>query len=220
MINENTSKNIDYGVKTALQIIGSSGQGVRQKDLEKLLGIPHDDFMRIIKKMVKIKGFSRYQIERHGAAESYLLQYDMDGKQNDIKLNKTLNIKELTRKMVDQYIIRHKIIHKQLRKRLTSEYLKSNSITKLLHANPEYTKINIMDHVITDKRLPLKLKKLENDGALHSNVNCSLYIALYAVNYYEWDGQNDTEDDVINLAKSISIYLQKNKEINQEFILN
>ena len=108
MINENTSKNIDYGVKTALQIIGSSGQGVRQKDLEKLLGIPHDDFMRIIKKMVKIKGFSRYQIERHGAAESYLLQYDMDGKQNDIKPNKTPNIKELTRKMVDQYIIRHK----------------------------------------------------------------------------------------------------------------
>ena len=80
--------------------------------------------------------------------------------------------------------------------------------------------LKLMDHVITDKRLPLKLKKLENDGALHSNVNCSLYIALYAVNYYEWDGQNDTEDDVINLAKSISIYLQKNKEINQEFILN
>ena len=213
-----TSDDIENMIEPVLKMIESNKKGVRQTELEKLLVMSRDDFMKLIKKMVKIKGFSRHQIEKYTNNENYILQYIPVNLQNDVQSDKLEDIEKISIMMVDCYILRHKTIHKQLQKRLTMEFLKSKSIQKLLYQNPEYTKINIMDHAITDERLPSKLKKLENEGALHSNTDCSLYIALYAVNHYEWDGQKNNEKNVIDLATSISKYLQKNKELNQKFV--
>ena len=206
-------------VKNALILLSMNDKGVRQTHMKTLLSIQHNrDLINLIRKLHKVEGFSRYTMLNEDNTEEYLLQYhpnnDQDKKQS---LNSTDEIKKLSKIMVDQYIKRHETVNKQLRKRLTNEFLESKSLMSVLYGNPEYPKIAIMRHIITDERLPLELKKLENEGVLHTNIECSLYIALFAVNHYEWNGQSDIKNNVINLALSISKYLREDEELDQKF---
>ena len=55
-----------------------------------------------------------------------ILQYIPVNLQNDVQSDKLEDIEKISIMMVDCYILRHKTIHKQLQKRLTMEFLKSN----------------------------------------------------------------------------------------------
>ena len=99
------------------------------------------------------------------------------------------DIGTLAQQMVNEHIANKTEIQKHLRQRLTKEFVELRSMSKVIKNNSEVTKDAIKQHVRTSMRLPLELKRLENEGNLHPNPDCSLQIALFAVNYYEWDGK-------------------------------
>ena len=127
------------------------------------------------------------------------------------------DIGTLAQQMVNEHIANKTEIQKHLRQRLTKEFVELGSMSKVIKNNSEVTKDVIKQHVRTSMRLPLELKMLENEGNLHPNPDCSLQIALFAVNYYEWDGKKKNEKNVMQLAQSLSIYVNKNINLNQIF---
>ena len=129
----------------------------------------------------------------------------------------TQDIGTLAQQMVNEHIANKIEIQKHLRQRLTREFVELRSMAKVIKNNPEITKDVIKQHIRTSLRLPLELKKLENEGNLHSDPDCSLQIALFAVNYYKWNRKKNDEKKVIRMAKSISRYVNKNKDLNQIF---
>ena len=127
------------------------------------------------------------------------------------------DIGTLAQQMVNEHIANKTEIQKHLRQRLTKEFVELGSMSKVIKNNSEVTKDAIKQHVRTSMRLPLELKRLENEGNLHPNPDCSLQIALFAVNYYEWDDKKKNEKNVIQLAQSLSMYVNKNNNLNQIF---
>ena len=59
--------------------------------------------------------------------------------------------------------------------------------------------------------------KIEEEGGLHPNHECSIKIALFATDHFNWDGQKNKEKDVVSLALAISKHLQSDLELNQIF---
>ena len=125
-------------------------------------------------------------------------------------------IKDITQKMVAEHVRWKYNIHKKLKIELIDSYLKHKSMKKVYNEFSIYTKQKIRLHLVTNMRLPPKLKEIEQSGGLHSDPTCSITIALYAVDYYNWDGDGD-ENKIIELAKFISKYLQTDVKLNNIF---
>ncbi len=123
----------------------------------------------------------------------------------------------LTEQMINEYAASKQNISKDIRRQLVKEFVESRSIQKIIDSNPSMSKKKIQQHVITNLRLPKNLREMENAGALHSNPECSLHIALFAVNHYNWDGDMNSQDAVTELALSISKYLYQDRNLNQAF---
>jgi hypothetical protein len=126
-------------------------------------------------------------------------------------------IEKRTYEMVENYLRLKKNINTELRRKVTREFVKSRSLSKIYEEYPNELTEKIRYHVITDLRLPEKLRLLENEGGLHTNTRCSLAIAMYATDYFHWDDKKMDEDKIIDLAKSISKYLKTDNYINQLF---
>ena len=125
-------------------------------------------------------------------------------------------IKDMTYKMVAEYIHWKTNINKKLKIELIDSYIKHKSMKKVYSEFSMYPKLKIRLHLVTNMRLPSKLKAIESSGGLHSDPTCSITIALYAADYYGWDGDNN-EEDIITLSKSISKYLQTDHNLNKTF---
>ena len=127
------------------------------------------------------------------------------------------DIESIVCEMINEYSTNSTFINKELRQRLTREYVESGSMKTIVKKNSALSKERIKRHVRTSMRLPEKLRDMENGGQLHSSPDCSLQIALFATNRYDWDGNEKDKDVVISCARVISEYLSKNKEIDAVF---
>lgn len=110
---------------------------------------------------------------------------------------------ELTRQMMEEHVANKREIDKPLQERLTREFLKSKSIAEVIGNHPDIPREKIKRHVRSPLRLPLELRRL-NEGGLHPDPMLSLHIALFAVNYHDWDGDEDATEHVLRAAKSIA----------------
>ena len=130
-------------------------------------------------------------------------------------------IQTISREMVNEYLDDKYTINKSLKIQYIDEYRIHKSVAKVieLHSATGSTRKEgeIKRHLITGLRLPAELRKLEEEGGLHANYGCSKKIALFATDYFSWDGQKNKEKDVVNLAVAISEYLQSDLELNQKF---
>ena len=130
-------------------------------------------------------------------------------------------IQTISREMVTEYLNYKRTIDKSRKIKLIDEYLIHKSVAKVieLHSATGSTRREgeIKRHLITGLRLPAELRKLEEEGGLHPNHECSIKIALFATDHFNWDGQKNKEKDVVNLALAISEYLQSDLELNQIF---
>ncbi len=124
-------------------------------------------------------------------------------------LIKKTQIHELTKQMIAEYIKKKGQRNKSLKQRLTIEFVKGKSISEICKSNPEYSKNEILNHIITDKRLPAELKKMENEQYFDSDTKISLAVPLFAVDYYQWEGKKKDEQKVIDLAVAIKKHLGK-----------
>ena len=125
------------------------------------------------------------------------------------------NIDIIAQQMIDNYSKRNKL-DKNLQRNLTNEYLESRSIKSIIKNHPDIPKANILQHLKTPLRLPKRLKEL-NETGLHSDPKYSLHIALFATDYYEWDSRGgDTEDKVVDLAKTLAVHVNTNMPKNKQ----
>ena len=130
-------------------------------------------------------------------------------------------IQIISKEMVTKYLNYKRTIDKSRKIKLIDEYLIHKSVAKVieLHSATGSTRREgeIKRHLITGLRLPAELRKLEEEGGLHPNHECSINIALFATDHFNWDGEKNKEKDVVNLALAISEYLQSDLELNQTF---
>ncbi len=213
-------------ITKSLPLIKSNPNGVYLNYLRIILKISKEEMNNLLIRLIRIDDVTKNEIKRDGKTFEILLRYNTLDRDHDthrqIQSNQHLQNKESTNDI--KYIVRHMINQyasknqsKHLQYRLTQEYMQSGSIKDVIKNNPNFSKTEIMNHIKSANRLPAELKKLEIEGRLHFNPRCSLHIALYAVNYYEWDGEESNKDNVINLALSITKYLTENKDLNQLF---
>jgi hypothetical protein len=139
------------------------------------------------------------------------------GKYYPNKKFKKKQINELTKQMIDKYIKQTSQRNEQLRQRLTIEFVNGKSISEICKSNPEYSKNEILNHIITDKRLPAELKKMENEQYFDSDTKISLAVPLFAVDYYQWEGEKKDEQKVIDLAVEIKECLTNNPKLRDVF---
>ena len=126
------------------------------------------------------------------------------------------NIRMLTEKMINEQAV-SKNMNKNLKIRLTTEFVESRSMRKIIENNPSLLKEEIKRYVRTSLRLPEALRMMENAGYLHPDPECSLQIALFAVNHYDWDGEKQDEDKVTELAQAVSKCVNSDPQLRDIF---
>jgi len=124
-------------------------------------------------------------------------------------------IRILSERMINEYAISR--IDKALKRRLTAEFVNLRSMKKIMENNPHLSKEETKLHVRTSLRLPETLRLMENAGHLHPDPECSLQIALFAVNYHDWDGEKRDEEKTVRLAQEISRFLTSNMRMRDAF---
>jgi hypothetical protein len=217
-------------IDKSLRLIKSAQSGAYMSDIRMLLEISQEEMSRIATRIVRVDGISKNEILHDGILHDVLFKYDESVENNpsmhadEPKENPNTkpddaehDIKSLVIQMIDEYSTNRIDISKHLRQRLTKEFVESGSMETVAKNNPQFSEIQIMRHVRTSMRLPEKLREMENNGALHSDPECSLQIALFTVNYHKWNGDAKEQDVVIDLALSISKYLSQHLSINQIF---
>lgn len=242
----NKKQNIDeinQLISEALIIIRKNSSGVHKKILEQKLMMTEEEFEKFLPKLLRIEdiveeddGHSNVFLKSIENNDERVIQEqstDVEKIRNEIKeLKKRASeriekekierehapeIEKITMKMIQNHLHWKRNISKELKRKVISEFVEFRSLTKIYDLHPNDTAERIRSHIITDLRLPSELKKLENEGAMHPNLVCSLAIALYATDYFHWDGKKQDEGKIIDLAKSISKYLKSDKYINQLF---
>ena len=118
--------------------------------------------------------------------------------------------------MINEHAVNNRI-NKTLRQRLTMEFIDSKSMRKIIEDNSSFSKEVIKQHVRTSLRLPEELRLMENAGHLHPDPECSLQIALFAVNHNDWDGEKQNEGKVTQMAQAISKCVSTDMHLRDAF---
>ena len=227
-----TTAEINNWITYALILIRSRPNGILQNEIQKLLSISNENIEELIPKLLRIEDILSEEIRREGILINRILKpsnnYQKPSTSKKVKevihekvenvLSKSNDeIKNVTFKMITEYIYWKNNISKKFKIELIDSYLKYKSISKVYEKFSSHTKQRIRLHLVTDLRLPPKLKTIENSGGLHSNPTCSIVIALYATDYFNWDGEDEKVEKIIELARAISNYLQSDSNLNKLF---
>ena len=211
---EKSLDRINYFIAKAQSLIKSKAEGIYTKDLTALLDIPQEEVPDLVTRLVRIDGMSKQEIRHHDILLDTLLRYDDDV---NSEVHTIDNVELLARQVINEHAANKKYINNFLRRRLTEEFVGSRSMAKVIRDNPEFSKTDIMKHVRTSLRLPEQLREMESQGELHSDPECSLQIALFAVNYYEWDNQRQDEEKVTQMAQAISKCIHADVKLREAF---
>ena len=162
-----------------------------------------------------INNFIKYTFEQ--TPESITVEKKESDRDKKKESDRDKKIKIMVQVMIKEYIRDKYSRNKQLKQRLTIEFVKGASISEICKSNPEYSKNEILNHIITDKRLPAELKEMENEQYFDSDKEISLAIPLFAVDYYQWEGAKKDEQKVIDLAVEIKECLTNNPKLRETF---
>jgi len=204
-------------ISKSLMLIRKNSVGIYETSLLEELKISENEFKLIIPKLSRLEDIVEEIEDWDGFSKKVLKSVKVKEITKINTTNDTSEIKKITYKMVQEYIHHKNYINRKLKLELISAYQKHKSLSKIYEMYPNETQEKIRRHIITDIRLPLELKDLENAGGLHPNVTCSITIALYATDYFNWHGKKEDEGKILNLSKSISEYLSSDEYLNQLF---
>jgi len=211
----------------ALWLIEKNSAGIYEHVLQQELRVSDREFEQILPRLLRLDNIVE-NVEGEGIHKRKFLRSNIHDKISKEKSNdprqeleippqQVGNIGHLALKMVEDHIRWKNNINIELKRELIFAYQKENSLEKLFEKYPNITKEKIRQHLFTDLRLPLSLKKVENEGGLHPNPTCSIVIALYATDYFNWDGKKENEREILELAKSLSYYLKKDNSLDLKF---
>jgi hypothetical protein len=106
---------------------------------------------------------------------------------------------------------KRKKIEPALIKQLVKAYISSSSVKDVCKKHPWIDEEKIRRHLPTPARFPVELQK--NAHNLLADPESSMAIAMYAVDYYNWDGGKSTSDKVVKLALKLKIGFEKNNDL-------
>ncbi len=215
-----TSRNVDRLnelIAAALQMIAANPNGVYLGDLKRTLGISDAEEARLLPRLTRIDGIAKSEILYGGTLLDILLKYEPQPKPAGTETGAEPDIGRITGEMVMEHISNQRHVIKELRQRLTGEFVRLRSMARLVENNPDISKDTIKRHVRTTLRLPDELRKMADGDALHPDPGCSLQIALFAVNYCDWDGEMREEGKAIRMARLISDHLGDNDGLDLVF---
>jgi hypothetical protein len=234
-INEkNNLDELNELISLSLKIIRENPLGIDEKTLMKKLKTSEENLQRVLPRILRLENISdevkivngiyKNIIKEVESADITELSPGKESKQEikkptikPKKLKTNPKIEKLVNEMIGQHNLNKYSINKHLKQRLTIEFVKGKSISEICKSNPEYSKNEILNHIITDKRLPVELKKMENEQYFDSDKEISLLIPLFAVNYYQWEGAKKDEQNVIDLAVEIKKCLTNNPKLRERF---
>ena len=227
--NLNTDK-INRLISESLTLIRKDQVGIYEKNLNEELEISEKEFQQILPRLLRLEDIVE-ETEDWGTFSKKILKSVKNQEKNELNIisktvsthipkdyNEKNEIKDISHQMVQEYLHWKTKINKSLKRDAINAFLKYRSLSKVYSEFPNHTKEKIRSHLVTDSRIPVKLKKMENTMELHSDPRCSITIALYATDYFHWDGEEEKEDKVIELSKNISRYLQSDVKLNQLFL--
>ena len=211
---EESLDRINYFIAKAQSLIKSKAEGIYTRDLTALLDIPQEEMPDLVTRLVRIDGMSKQEIRHDDILLGTLLRYDDDANSEVHTIN---DVELLAGQVINEHVANKKYINNFLKRRLTEEFVGSRSMAKVIRDNPEFSKKEIMRHVRTSLRLPEQLREIEVQGELHPDPECSLQIALFAVNHYEWDNQRQDEKKVTQMAQAISKCIHADVQLLEAF---
>lgn len=100
---------------------------------------------------------------------------------------------------------------------LTDVFLTVNSIRKVSEISNQPEDI-VREYIKSPKRLPSKLKQAYDNNILSADPKLALNIAIHAVDYYNWDGENKNQKEIHELALMISQFFKTNTSYKEEFL--
>ncbi len=204
-------------ITSVLNSIKRNAEGIYLSDLKRELGISDIDKVKLLPKLARIDGVIKKEILHKGTHLDTLLKYKSQNKSITKDIDVEPNIEKITKEMIMEHMANKRDIIKELRRHLTKEFVELRSMKKLMENNPGIPKDTIKRHARTSLRLPDKLRKMENEGTLHPDPECSLQIALFAVNHYDWDGEKEKIHDVVHMVQSILECLRDNNDLKLMF---
>ena len=112
-----------------------------------------------------------------------------------------------------------KIINQPLLRECSADFLECfettksirKSIQKVIEKHPYLPNEKIRRHIPTQMRLPKKLQEKAFD--LVPDEESSIKIALYATDYYQWDGDVRDEEKVIKFAMELAKGFEENNDL-------
>jgi len=213
---------INQLISESLEIIRKNSAGVYKKTLKQKLMLTENKFEKLLPKLLRIEDIVEDDVQGNEFLRSILYNDERVIQEQSTDIEKierkhSPEIEKITMKMIQNHLRWKRNINKELKRKVITEFVEFRSLTKIYDLHPNDTAERIRSHLITDLRLPSELKKLENEGAMHPNLVCSLAIALYATDYFHWDDKKEDEEKIIDLAKSISKYLKSDEYMNQLF---
>ena len=206
-------------IADAFRLIKYSPNGAYTEDLKVLLGISTEEMSGIATRLKRIEGMTISEIHRSTRPFDFLFtykesivtavqepdkQYTKEETTTDVKIKDVPD--DLVKNMLEEYNEAKKTIDKSLQKELTLEFIHTGSVKSVMEQHPNIPKGMIRRHIRTPMRLPDMLRARNEEG-LHTDPQLSLQIALYAVDLYDWDGNNDDVEDILQTAELIAKHL-------------
>ena len=227
-----TTKNVEKinkMISDSMNLIINTKNGILKSEIQRILSISNEEIKILIPKLTRIENIVANNVEIINSNEySNDIKFKFIENENKItpqteitdkkESEKDNEIIQITHKMIEEYNANKYSRNKYLKQKLTKEFVKGKSILEICKSNPEYTKKMILNHIITDLRLPKGLKKMENEQYFDSDIEISLAIPLFAVNYYQWEGERKDEQKVIELAIAIKKCLMNNRKLREKLV--
>ena len=170
-------------ISASLEIIRENPSGIDEETLMQKLKTTEENFQRILPRVLRLENIGEDVKVINGRYKNIIKEVesiDVTELSPSKKLNqgikktekptiKSENLKNnrkietLVNHMIGEHNLNKYSIIKQLRQRLTIDFVNGKSISEICKSNPGYSKNEILKHIITDKRLPAELKKMENE---------------------------------------------------------
>jgi len=189
----------------AMRLIKASQTGAHMSDLKSLLDLQQEEMSALATRLNRIDGITVTEIRRDGGLLDFLFTHN-DESEAPPEDTADRGAEGLVRQMMEEHALNKRTIDSSLQKRLTREFIAAKSVAEVVRNNPDITKEQIKRHIRSPLRLPLKVRKLNEEG-MHPDPMLSLQIALFAVNHHDWDGDEDAADDVLHTAESIARHI-------------
>lgn len=214
---------LNYIITEWVRLIKSEQRGAYLSSLLKATDTSAEELEDVWYRIGRVNGITFHKTYRNGVFFDFLLSYVVTGAEKQPPTSKNESeqntksalgrngstiedVRMLTQRMLQEYRTNHNTLDRDLQRLLTEEFIKVKSINILANNHPELQKEDIKHHVRSPIRLPDTLRARNEDG-LHQDPELSLHIALFTVNYYDWDGDANMSDKILHMAESMAEYV-------------